>query len=289
MHSPSDPNKTGSELANQRFQMLEDIARELAGEVVFPTCFDIAIQLRKVLQDPDQPLERIANLVGTEPLISAKLLTLANSALYNPSGNPVRNLSGAISRLGLKVVRTTALAIAMNQLLRSKDMVGFNEITRNLWDHSLLTASAAYVVARRLTRLNPDEAMLAGLVHDLGAFYMLYRATQYDELRTRPDTVKYLIIHWHENIGYTLLNALGLPEDIVEAVREHDQPRQVPAAPKNLADVIYVSNLLAGGATEWLYHDHVTGTVETQSLDPAYLALQDEITARSAEMQTAFK
>lgn len=281
-----DQDKTGNALASQRFRMLEDIARELSGELIFPTCFDVAIQLRKALQDPNRPLDRITDIVGIEPLVSAKLLRLANSALYNPAGNEVRNLQGAISRLGLDIVRSTALAIAMSQLLRSRDMADFTDTTRYLWEHSLHSASAAYVIARRLTRLNPEEAMLAGLVHDLGAFYMLYRAMQYDELRVRPDTVKYLIIQWHESIGYTLLSALGLPEDIVEAVREHDQPRPLPAVPRNLGDVVYVSNLMAGGAAEWLYQD--TDKTDPQPLAAPYLALRDEIAARTAEMRAAF-
>ena len=60
-----------------------------------------------------------------------------------------------------------------------------------------------------------SRSVLAGLVHDLGAFYMLYRSAQYEELRLRPDTVKYLILQWHESIGVSLLDALGVPEEIV--------------------------------------------------------------------------
>jgi HD-like signal output (HDOD) protein len=289
MESPPDQDKTGSALNAQRFQMLEDIAQELSGEVVFPTYFDAAIRLRKVMQDPNQSLEGIANALAIEPLISTKLLNLANSVLYNPSGSQVRSLQNAIARLGLETTRSTALAIAMNQLLRAKDMANFSDLTRNLWEHSLRTASAAYVIARRLTRFKPDEALLAGLVHDLGAFYMLYRATQYEELRARPDTVRYLIIQWHESIGHTLLIALGLPEDLAEAVREHDQPRlSPPAVPRNLTDIVYIANLMAGGAHEWVHQDAEKGIIERQTLDPAYLALQDEIDERAKEMLTTF-
>ena len=61
------------------------------------------------------------------------------------------------------MVRTTALAIAMNQLLRSKDMVLFADFTRLLWEHTLKAAAATSVLARRCTRINPDEALLAAL------------------------------------------------------------------------------------------------------------------------------
>ncbi len=250
---PGGDDKVGDALNAQRFQMLEDIARELAGEVVFPTYFDAAFRLRKALQDSDQPIARIVNVISLEPLIAARLLKLANSALYG--GSAVRDLGSAIQRLGLETVRTTALAIAMNQMLRSKEMAPFADLTRLLWDHTLRTAAASRHLARTQTRINPDEALLAGLVHDLGAFYMLYRAAQYPELRSRPDTVRYLIVQWHESIGVSLLNALGLPEEIVEATIDHDQPRAAVLNVRNLGDVVYVANILAGAHFEWLYQD----------------------------------
>ena len=75
-------DKRGEALNAERFRMLEDIARELAGEVVFPTYFDAALRLRKDLQNPDLPTARIAKIVSIEPLIAAKLMQLAGSALY---------------------------------------------------------------------------------------------------------------------------------------------------------------------------------------------------------------
>jgi len=237
-------DKCGVALNAQRFKMLEDIARELAGEVVFPTSFDAALRLRRELQNSELPTARIAQIVSLEPLVASKLMRMANSALYSPMGGAARDLQGAIARLGVDVVRTTALAIAMNQLMRSKEMVVFMSLTAALWEHSLKTAAAARILARSYTRVNPDEALLAGLVHDLGAFYMVYRAAQYPELRSRPDTVKYLIVEWHESIGVTLLNALGLPDELVDATIDHDHWRSLPVSVRTLSDIIYVGSAL---------------------------------------------
>src|SRR5664279_3422071 len=234
-------DKVGKALNDQRFQMLEDIALELKSVVVFPTYFDAALRLRKALQDPDIQIARIASLVSVEPLVAAKLMHLANSALYSPDGKPVRNLPAAITRLGVELVRTTAVAIAMNQILRAKDMAAFGDLTHALWQHSIKSAATARILARTYTRINPDEALLAGLVHDLGAFYMLYRAAQYAELRERPESVKHLIMQWHESIGVTLLGALGMPEEIVQAIVDHDHPRVVPEPLQTLSNVVYVS------------------------------------------------
>ena len=121
-------NKTGDDLKAQRFQMLEDIAKELSGEVVFPTYFDAVLRLRKVLQDPNETIGGIATAVSLEPLISAKLLHLANSVAFNPQGNQVVDLKSAVSRLGLNAVRSAALSIVMAQLLRAKGMASFADV-----------------------------------------------------------------------------------------------------------------------------------------------------------------
>lgn len=270
-------NKTGDDLKAQRFQMLEDIAKELSGEVVFPTYFDAVLRLRKVLQAPNETIGSIATAVSLEPLISAKLLHLANSVAFNPQGNQVVDLKAAVSRLGLNAVRSAALSIVMAQLLRAKGMASFADLTHKLWEHSIHTAAAARVLAREHTRFNADEAMLAGLIHDLGAFYMLYRATQYDELRERPETVRYLIVQWHESIGISLLNALGLPEEIVNATEDHDRLRPAPETLRTLSDVIYVANMLSGGHFEWLMQDLGSTPDELDELSRRYGYLQPEI------------
>lgn len=270
-------NKTGDDLKAQRFQMLEDIAKELSGEVVFPTYFDAVLRLRKVLQDPNESIGGIATAVSLEPLISAKLLHLANSVAFNPQGNQVVDLKAAVSRLGLNAVRSAALSIVMAQLLRAKGMASFADLTHKLWEHSIHTAAAARVLAREHTRFNADEAMLAGLIHDLGAFYMLYRATQYEELRERPETVRYLIVQWHESIGISLLNALGLPEEIVNATEDHDRVRPAPETLRTLGDVIYVANMLSGGHFEWLMQDLGSTPDELGELSRRYGYLQPEI------------
>jgi HD-like signal output (HDOD) protein len=287
METPND-DKTGAALNAQRFQMLEDIAQELSDEVVFPTAFDVVTRLRKALQNPDLPLPRIAEIVEMEPLISGRLIGLANSVAFRRRGMEVRSVKVAVTRLGINLVRSTAMGISMNQLLRAKDLLPFRDIAQRLWQHSLQTAAAADVIAQRMTSIAPDEALLAGLVHDLGAFYMLYRASQYEELRTRPDTVRHLITEWHESMGHSLLIALGMPHAIADAMRDHDRPRPIPRPPRNLADVVYVANVLAGGKFEWLSRDSDAAAAETVELPIEFVDMKGDIETREKEMRAIF-
>lgn len=281
-------DKKGEALKTQRFQMLQDIAKELSEEIVFPTSFDVVVRLREVLSDPDWSLEQVTGMLSTEPLIASRLVALANSAAYHTGGAPVTHVKTAVMRLGIELVRNTALVIATNQIRCAKSMSVFAEFSQRLWDHSLRTASFAHVIARHHTPVNPDEAMLTGMIHDIGGFYMLYRASQYDELRSRPDTVKHLITQWHEHIGYTLLSALGMPDEITEAVREHDEPRPVPATPRSLADVIYIANLLAGGTFEWQYMDHDFDDQVIAGLNEKFAPLTEEVDRYEGEIRAVF-
>jgi HD-like signal output (HDOD) protein len=282
MTERKDTDKIGEELAAQRFGMLADIARELAGEVLFPTFFDAVLRLRKELQDPNVTLSRVARMVQLEPLIAAKLVRLANSAVYAALG-AARDLPSAINRLGLDAVRTTAMSVAMGEILHAKEMAAFSTLAQSLWEHSIHCAAAARVLAQNHTRINAEEAMLAGLVHDLGAFYMLYRGAQYPELRERPDTLRHLIMQWHEAIGVTLLETLGLPQEIAQASAEHDHSRALPGPPKTLEDIVYIANLLAGGYHAWLDRD--AATEEARSFREKYAELLPEIESVAKEMR----
>jgi HD-like signal output (HDOD) protein len=287
MNQRADKDKVGEELAAQRFTMLADIARELTGEVLFPTCFDAILRLRKGLQDPDMTLPRIAQLVQVEPLVAAKMMRLANSAIHAARGGAVRDLPSAIHRLGLDTVRTTAMSVAMGEILHAKQMVGFSRLAQILWEHSINCAAAAHLLAHACAKVRSEEALLAGLVHDLGAFYMLYRGAQYAELRERPDTLKYIIAQWHEAIGVTLLETLGLPREIAQASIDHDHSRPVPDEPKTLADIVYIGNLLAGGCHAWLRHEFDNQEEEIGFFRGKYAHLLPEIETVAREMHTA--
>ena len=272
---------------NIHFRILEDIARDLSGDINFPTCMDAAILVRNTLKDPFADLGRVAQVIGIEPLISSKLLRLANSVRYNPAGTAINQLSVAVSRLGFEVVRTVSLAVAMDQMLKSRNLAVFDRIAHAFWEHSIQVAAIARVLVRRVGRISPDEAMLAGLVHDIGIFYLLYRAAEYPEYRSNQAAVFELLRGWHESIGESLLYILGLPEHVVEAVREHDQFSAIQS-PTTLADVLYLANLLAGLDPEWQEIDGDPADAEKREADRLrYADLMEEAAEDIQELRSS--
>jgi HD-like signal output (HDOD) protein len=233
------------------FRILEDVARDLSGEVVsFPTFLDITFQVRAALKNPNLTVDQLAKLVGAEPMMSAKVIRMSNSVAMNPSGRAIADVKSAISRVGMEAVRSVSFAVAMEQVLGSKKMAAFEGLSHRLWEHSMHVAALCRVLAKKMARINPDEAMFAGLVHDIGVFYLLSRAANFPELIENKAELHQLLVEWHDNIGHALLAAMGLGEDVLVAVQEHEIERPVSEV-KTLADVLFVANKLANTLGGW--------------------------------------
>ena len=256
-------------MSSATFKILEDIAKDLSGdEITFPTFLDITFQVRTALRDPNLNVEQLAKLVGAEPLMSTKIIRMANSVALNPSGREIADVKSAIVRVGMEAVRTVSFAVAMEQLLKSKQMQPFENISQRLWVHTSHVAALCRVLAKKLAKINGDEAMFAGLVHDLGVFYLMSRAANFPEFLNDKAELHALLVGWHDNIGHALLSALGSPESILEAVQMHETDREITSV-KKLSDVLYVANKIANRTSGWR-DPELDGVVDTSVLDDLF-------------------
>ena len=167
-------------------------------------------------------------------------------------------------------------------------MQPFAGISQRLWEHTAHVAALCRVLARKLAKINGDEAMFAGLVHDIGVFYLMSRAAGFPEMIADKPALYDLLVGWHDNIGHALLSALGLPESVLLAVQEHETDREIKEI-KTLPDVLYVANKIANRAASWRDPEFDTG-VDTSMLetifDPEMLAV---IIEESEEEVHSFK
>lgn len=237
-------------------RLLADLAQDLSGEMSFPTSLDLALRMRSILNLPNITLDDFTRAVSMEPVIASRLVRLANAqegdGATREKRTPVATLKHAIEVLGLEQARSVSLGVAMDQIMKAADLEPFSRYANLTWEHSLRTALLARAIATHVGHLDPESAMLAGLVHDIGIYYLFYRASQYEEYRNDHKALVELVLGWHESISENVLDALGLPATIVEAVHEHDYPRVLDRNPRNLNEVIYIANLLAGSNWEWL-------------------------------------
>lgn len=273
------------------FKVLEDIAKDLSGdEITFPTFLDITFQVRTALKDPNLNVDQLAKLVGAEPLMSTKIIRMANSVALNPSGREIADVKNGIIRVGMEAVRTVSFAVAMEQLLKSKQMQPFEGISQRLWEHTAHVAALARVLARKVAKINGDEAMFTGLVHDIGVFYLMSRAAGFPELVADKAELHALLVGWHDNIGHALLSALGSPESVLLAVQEHETDREIKEI-KTLSDVLYVANKIANRTAGWR-DPQFDAAVDTTMLDTLFdaetlAAIVEESEEEVASLKTA--
>jgi hypothetical protein len=234
-----------SEFAQQLAAFSMAIERELeTGSLNFPTVLDLSLRIKRAADDPDSSLEDIAKLIRLEPVLSARVIQMANSVIFNRAGNTVTNVSTAVRRLGISNVRVTALIVAMDQLGQEHRSRPMRDLARVVWGHSVDVASWAYALARHLRIGNPDTALFAGLLADIGQFYLIARVGSYPAIAADFRGFSELVGFWNAALRRAILEAMALPADILDAL-EFDNPYAGNWPPQALDEVLFVAGLAA--------------------------------------------
>ncbi|HTV94586.1 MAG TPA: HDOD domain-containing protein [Steroidobacteraceae bacterium] len=231
--------------SHDAFAFIRSLAGELSGgKVELPSFPEIAVRVRRILSDPKSSVDQVVRVVGSEPALTARLLRIANSASLNRSGKTVTDLRTAINRIGYNMVRSASISFAMAQIRNSNKLAGLEDQLQTLWKSSTVVAAFAFVLARTCTRVNPDEAMLTGMMHGIGKLYVLTRATAHPEFFTSDGMLDQIINEWHPSIGKAILENWEFPEDMAQAVGDQQELGRTEPERPDLSDVIAVAVLM---------------------------------------------
>lgn len=223
----------------------ERIEKELDDRrLSFPTAFDVSLRIKRLADSPSATLDEIAAVVRAEPLLAAKAVRLANSVGHNPYGAAVDNVQDAVDRIGLSALRGLAFAVAAEQLASDHRSKHLRLIASGLWMHSVDVAAWAYALAREVKIGSPDTAMFAGILIDVGQFLLVARAADYPALESNLDRFAEIASVWNEPVGRAVLEALELPDTILDAF-PYEDPYGGSWPPANLADLVSVASLAA--------------------------------------------
>ncbi len=219
-------------------ELIEDLEN---GSLQLPTLPEVALRVRDVVDDENASANQIADIIAQDAALSARLLQVANSPLYR-GRQEIDRLSMVVSRLGNKLVRNLVTSQVMKQMFQAtNEMV--DQRLRGIWEHSVQVAAIARVLAGNTPGVMPDQAMLAGLLHDIGTLPILYRAEERDELLDTPGLLDDLIARLHTRIGGAILKHWKFPDMLVAVAAEHEDLERNHAGPADLIDVVQVANL----------------------------------------------
>ncbi|ANQ85434.1 HDOD domain-containing protein [Azoarcus olearius] len=223
----------------------EQIEAELEeGRLNFPTSLDVSLRIKRLADDPASSLEDIANVVRAEPVLSAKVVRMANAVLLNPYGAQITSVNDAVKRIGLASLRCLAFAVAAEQLSQDHRSKQIRLIASGLWMHSVDVASWCYAFSRHLRTVTPDTAMLAGMMVDIGQFFLVARASAYPALEENLDRFAEFVSTWSDPVARAILEVFELPEAVLDAF-EYEDPYGGSWPPANLADILFIANVAA--------------------------------------------
>ena len=238
----SDPESLAGDAG---FAFVRELAASLsAGPIELPSFPDVALRVQDVLADETASTEMVVRIVGAEPMLAARIVSLANSAAMNPSSNVVADLRTAVARLGFDSLRAAAVSFAMAQLRLRHEYASIEPQLTQLWLDSVTFAATACVVARRSGRMGADTALFAGLVAGVGRIYILTRASNHPRLFDDPGTYQGIVNEWHTNIAKALLESWQVADEVIEAVQVYGNRNQETRPGPPLPDVLACAALL---------------------------------------------
>ncbi len=225
--------------------LVEKLESSLAGgELELPSLPEVALKIRRALADDNVSVTEVARLLGSDPALAARTLRIANSALFYRGSRPITSLNGAVSQLGYKMVRNVALSFAAQQVFIGYGSRPLRDLVSAVWRHSVHAAVVAHMLARVRTKLNADEAFLAGLLHEVGKLYIVMRAKDNVEVLASDPGFQSVLTAWHPRVGRAVIEAWDLPPDLAAAVGDHESCSLEAPDPPTMTAVVAVANYL---------------------------------------------
>ncbi|TVO53354.1 HDOD domain-containing protein [Denitromonas halophila] len=213
-------------------------------QLTFPTFLDLTIRIKRVCDDPQASLDDIICVIRADPLLSARIIRLANSVALNPYNRSFTSISEAVRRVGLVNVRSLAYAVATEQLAAESRSADARLVASGLWMHTIDVASWSYAITRHLRIGDPDTALFAGMLSSIGQFYLLARATAHPVLEQDLNRLGEFIGLWHEPVSRALLGALEVPKTVID-IFDDGNPYGGQWPPVELRDVHFIAGLSA--------------------------------------------
>jgi HD-like signal output (HDOD) protein len=208
-----------------------------------PSMPDITLRIAKVINDSNTGSEDIAHVVQADPTVAARIISVVNSAAYRGKQS-IDNLPDAVTRLGRSVTHNLVISFALGKLFSSQSKV-LQQRMIELWKHLSYVAPICHELAQVTPGLENDQALLCGLLHDIGALAILGAAAKKPELAENPKQLDLIIDHLKAEVGAMVLRKWEFPDYFVQAaLHAEDWMEDINDEP-DYVDLVVVAQLHA--------------------------------------------
>ena len=249
-------------------QLVNDTIKEISHIATLP---EVTLKIIKLVEDPDSTAQDLNKIISNDPALGARILKVVNSAFYGLPGQ-IGSINRAIVLLGLNAVKNIAIAASLAKLFRGGQICpGFD--AKDLWSHSIAVAAATKQLSDRISLGLPDEAFLAGLIHDLGImveiqarrakFVEAFEKFNKDDSLTLRQAEEQVIGATHEQFGAELCKLWKFPASLKHVTGFHHRPMELAADHRTLTSLVHVADIVAARAQVGF-----TGSVEFEQPSP---------------------
>lgn len=227
---------------NLEEKLLDRLFNDLENDkLVLPTLPEVALRVRETLEDEESGMGQVAKVITSDAALSARLIQVANSPLLR-AARAIESVEAAVTRMGANMTRNLVTSIAMEQMFQATSDVTDKRL-RDLWEHSTQVAALSSVLAQQFTKLKPDQALLAGLVHDIGALPIITMAEDVPELLDDEKILDHIILKAHTTIGEAILQKWNFSDEIIAVAAQHEDLQRTHDGKADYVDVVMVANL----------------------------------------------
>lgn len=202
-----------------------------------PSLPNAVVYLKKAVGDDSVSLSMLANLLSKDPVLAARLLRVSNSSYYRAM-SPAEDVPAAVTRMGFIATRNIALGLLRNSFKARNDVVA--AMITELWMESLKTAAVANALAPHYALVDPQRALLGGLMYNVGAMLFLTKLDDKADTMERAD-VQHMITEYAPEFGVRLLQHWDMDLEIIEVAANRDNWHRDHENAPDLADLVLVS------------------------------------------------
>lgn len=186
----------------------------------------VAVKVLRLIDEPKTTIDDLQRAIMADQALATRVLKMANSAFYGVRHN-VDTISEAISIMGFNTIRNLTLAVATREVYKR-----FGLIEQKLWEHSLGVSIAAGIIASMIPSVKNEEAVVAGLLHDVGKVIMnnaeperfaLLTQRVYEERLTYNEIEEGIFGFTHAEAGRILAEKWGFPEVLCDVIGYHHE------------------------------------------------------------------
>ncbi len=214
-----------------------------------PTMPTIAVEALMVINDINSSAADLVKVISKDTSLTARLIRYANSPFYGMA-YPISSIKPAITCIGFKQVKHAIYAVCMKDVFRTS-VPDIQKRMENLWAHSVKVGSKAAELARSRPEFDPEVALVAGLVHDIGKIPLLIKLCNYEALAGYDEFLDHLLHKLHTGMGKAILKLWEFDPSLIAVAAEHeDIQRQLEDPTPDYADLIQVANILSYDGTD---------------------------------------